>query len=225
MRIIKLILFLLLTSIINISSWAQNTIVVSETIENVGDESGNALRTVIFRADEKAILKAWKSVLKNHEADVKTKGGEMYGTEVLISSISDHKMSVFMKMKDLNKTSKEVFFIFKKTEDILSSGNDISGYTSAKEIILNFATEVSKKATVEYFESERKKLEKLVNEFETLARDKKKSEKDIEVCKESITDNEYKIQENLKNQKIIHEEIEKQKKSLRIARDAKDVFK
>jgi hypothetical protein len=223
MKINKL-LSLMAISVFTFNAVAQKAVTITETTESIGEESGNALRAVIYGADEKTIFKSWKSIMKNHDAIVKTKKNEMYATEVLISSISDHKISVFAKIKDVDRLSKEVLFIFKKTDEIVSSSSDISGYTSAKEMVLTFATAVSKKAAEDFLKDAQKTLGKLEGDYEELTKQKQKAEKEIEECKETITNNEYNIQENIKNQKNKIEEIEKQKVILRKAKYAKEIF-
>ena len=203
---------------------AQKQTTITETSENIADANGNALRVEIFRADTKTILKEWKSKMKNYDGEVKIKKDELTATNVIISLISEHQIKVYAKVKDYTKESKEVFFIFLNGSQAVSSSSDISGYTAAKEIVSNFASELSKEATEKFYEDQDKALNKLQGELKNLIKEKEKAEKEIEDCKDSIKDNEYKIVENKDKQADLVKKIETQKKIVKDAKNNKEVF-
>lgn len=220
---IKTLLILALFCFIQTAN-SQNIITVSQTVESIYNENGSALKATVYRASEKTILKEWKSIMKGYDAVVKVKGEEVYASEVLIGQINSVTIEVFMKVKEISESKHEVSFIFKSGGDYISSSNDISGYTAAEAIVFNFATELSKNATEKYFEEEEKILSGIVNSLEKLVREKKKAEGEIEDCKETIKENEYKIVENKKSQVNTVTLIEEQKKKVRNAKKAKEQF-
>lgn len=202
----------------------QSAIEVVETVESIENVSGNALQTNIFRSNEKDIYKGFKSLLKGYGGSVTQKRDFLLGTEVMINSISDHEIKVYAKLKEVDQKTASLFVIFLKGDTPVSSRSDVSSYTAAKEILLDFSRTHSQKAVDSYYKSEEKKLQSLEKELEYLIKAKQKAEKEIDDCKKSITENEYNIKENIEIQKTINDQIEKQKNTVKSARDEKELF-
>lgn len=224
----KMTIKLLILTIFSLSiqfSFSQNKVDVLESVESIYTETGSALTTRIHRAKEKEILKGWKSIMKDHDGVVKIKGNELHAYEVIIESISSNPIEVFMKVNEITSTESEISVIFKSDGNYVSSKSDISGYTAAESMVSTFALEQSKNATQKFFEKEEKALSVLINNQEKLAREKKKAEKEIEDCKESIKDNEYKLEQNKKDQQTIIKEIEEQKKKVKDAKKEQEKFR
>lgn len=217
----KQILLLLLFPIFG---YAQSPVKVTETIESIESVNGNALQTTIYRSDSKSILKSFKSLLKGYDGDVDQKKDYLIASEVLISSISEHQIKVYAKTKEIDEKSVSLFVIFLNGDSPVSSSNDVSSYTAAKEILNDFSRNQSQQATERYFELEEKKLSDLEKDLENLLKEKKKAEKEIEDCKKAINDNEYKIKENIDNQKKVSGKIATQKDLVKTARNEKELF-
>jgi chromosome segregation ATPase len=202
---------------------AQEVTTVTETIENIGDANGSALRVEINRADERTIAKEWKSVMKDYDGDVNIKGDEIYASEVMISAISEHEIKVFAKISKLNETKKEFTVIFLNGDRAISSESDISGYTAAKDIVMRFAKARSLEATTEYKENQEDALKELEDNLDDLLRDKKRAEDDIEDCKETIKEKEYDLEQNQDKRGELVKQIEEQKKTLKNAKKEVDL--
>ncbi len=219
----KIKLFLLLF-VLPFIAYNQEATAVTETIESIEEVSGSALKSTIYYSNDKSILRAFKNTLKNYNGKVKIKGNELTATEVVITSIADHEIKVYAKVKELNAFAHEVFFIFLDGSNFISSSSDISGYTAAKDIVYNFSNTQNQNSTESHFEKQEKKLSELEEGLNDLVKEKKKAEEEIEDCKELIKDNEYKIKENIDDQERVAKEIEEQKGVVKKARNAKDIF-
>ena len=149
----RIILFTLLLSL-GFTAQAQKGVEVTESTEEINDVNGNALRTIINRADEKTISKEWKKLMKSYKASVKTKGNEVHATEVMVSSISEFPIQVYAQINEISETEMELLVIFMNGDRSISSSSDISGYTAAKKIVEDFALQISNEATSAFFENE-----------------------------------------------------------------------
>lgn len=204
---------------------AQHATKVNETTESISDASGNALTAIIYKSSDKAIAKDWKSLVKDYDdAEVKTKGTDVYATNVLIKEISEHQIKVYSQVKEINDEEHEISVIFMNGDEAISSSNDVAGYTAAKDILYRFANEHSKESTAKFLSLQAKALSKLEKDLKDLKRDKEKAEKEIDDCKKSIKDNEYNLEKNKDEQSDKEKEIDKQKTQVKSAKKTAGIF-
>ncbi len=204
--------------------FAQAEVSISEKQVNIDNVSGNAISSIVYRGEEKPILKHWKSLIKSYDGEVKSGSGYLKANNVVISSISDQPIQVYAAVNPLNDESVEFLAIFLNGDQAISSGNDISGYTAASSIVSNFVLNETQESTLEYFEKQEKQLSSLEGQLKDLIRTKEKKEKEIEDCKELIEDNNYDIKKNQKDQAAINLKIELQKKLAKDAENQKNRF-
>ncbi len=203
---------------------AQESISVSESTANIEDANGNALRTEINRADEKMIIKAWKSLMKDYDGDVDIKGNNILSKEVIISAISERGITVYAQINKLSDTRKEFLVIFLNGDSYISSKNDISSYTAANQIVKDFAQKVSQNATNKHRDLQMSVMKDLTKQLENLKREQKNAEKEIEKAKETIKDKEYELGENEKEQTEMAKKIEQQKELVKNAKNEAELF-
>jgi len=220
----RIILFTLLLGL-GFTAQAQKGVEITESTEEINDVNGNALRTIINRADEKTISKEWKKLMKSYKASVKTKGNEVHATEVMVSSINEFPIQVFAEINEVNDAQMELKVIFMNGDRSISSSSDISGYTAAKKIVEEFAYEISNEATSAFFENEEAKLEDLDSKLEDLKKEKEKAENEIKEAKELINEREYDLKENEKKREETLKSIEAQKQAVKNAKKELEQFK
>ena len=80
----------------------------------------------------------------------------------------------------------------------LNSKKDLSGFTAAKSIVINFANKMSKEATEDYQKDQIKSFEKIQKELESTQKDKEKAEKAVMESKKAIKEAEANIKEKTK---------------------------
>lgn len=225
MKKLSRITLLILLLGLGYNTQAQNGIEITERTEEINDINGNALRTVINRADEKTISKEWKRKMKDYDASVKTKGNEVHATEVNISTISEFPIQVYAEINKIDETQMEFLVLFMNGDRSISSSTDISGYTAAKKILEEFANQLSKEATEEYNEKQISLLEDLQKQLEDLKDNKKDAEEEIKEAKETIKEKEYELAENEKKREETLKKIEAQKQAVKNANKEMDQFK
>ena len=164
------VLFLLFCTIPYFANSQQK---ISETTESIGDLKGNALTIDILRADEKSIQKKWKSIMKSYEGKVKTKGDKIYTSDAKIESISSGNVQINAEIGNEKNGKREFTVIFQSERGAVSSGSDISGYTAAKNIVENFAKDLSLDASNEYKSIQEGALTKLQKEKAHLEKENK----------------------------------------------------
>lgn len=209
------------------TAFAQEVTTVVESIAEIGDENGTVLTTKINRVELKDILKEWKGKMKDYDGDVDIKKEIATAKEVKIESIDVNEIEVVAEVRELSKTQKQFLVMFIKNGVSISSTSDLSAFTAAKNIVRNFANELSKEGTEEYQETQIKALEELEDDLEDTKKDKEKAEEDIEGAKEDIekAKEEIKEAEELikKKNKEISENIKKQEKLLKKVGEQKTV--
>lgn len=220
----RIILFTLLLGL-GFTAQAQKGVEITESTEEINDVNGNALRTIINRADKKTISKEWKKLMKSYKASVKTKGNEVHATEVMVSSISEFPIQVYAQINEISETEMELLVIFMNGDRSISSSSDISGYTAAKKIVEDFALQISNEATSAFFENEEDQLKNLEKKLDDLKAEKKKAEKEIEEAKELIKEREYDLKENEKKREETLKSIEAQKQAVKNAKKELEQFK
>lgn len=223
-KLSKIILVALILGL-GYNAQAQKGVEITESTEEINDFDGNVLRTIINRADEKTISKEWKRKMKSYKASVKTKKNEIHATEVNISTISEFPIQVYAQINEISDSQKEFLVMFMNGDRSISSSSDISGFTAAKQIVKEFAQEISNDATSAFFENQEDELKGLESKLDDLKKEKKKAEKDIEEAKETIKEREYDLSENEKQSKETQKQIEAQKQAVKNAKKELDQFK
>jgi chromosome segregation ATPase len=220
------------------TSFAQEATSVTQTSAEIDDAQGNALRTVINRAEPKTIAKEWKSLIKDYDGDVDIKGEKILAKEVKIDAISGRGLTVYAKTKKLSESSQEFLVMFLNGDMAISSSNDVAGFTAANLIVKEFANRLSKEATANYNEKQisilgerkdemedlKKENEDTKEEIEDAKKEIEDSNEKIEELKEKIKDREYKLEENKKSQAEMGKKIEEQNSTVEKSKKEVELF-
>ncbi len=204
-------IFTLLFIASSISSFAQK-IKVSESKENVGNGSNNALVVTIFEAKEEDVKKEWKSLMKKYNAKVDM-GNEIFADNAKIKSIADNNtIDIYAKTQTKKDGEIELTVAFDLGGAYLNSSDHGSQFKEAKQIVYDFAAKMTKESIDDQLKEAEKILRKFNNQQEDLVKDKTGLEKDIENYKEKIKKAEDDIVKNKGDQENKKKEIETQSK-------------
>ena len=211
---------------------AQEATTVTESIEEIGEENGVVLQTRINRAETKDILKEWKKLMKDYDGDVDIKKNTVKATEVKIESIDPNEIEVIAEVKELSKNTRQFSAMFIKNLTPISSANDISAFTAAKNIVRNFANKMSNEATKNYNEVQLKIFGDINDDLEDAKKEEEKAEEDIKDAKEeikkaeeTIKDRSKELQENRKKQEELQKKLNEQKRTVNEAKKEMELFK
>ena len=158
---------------------------------SIDGASGDAVKVLVNRAEDKDLMDAWRSLMKNYDAeDIKTKRTKGSVTNALIPAISTNKINVYTEVEEESKTALSLSTIFMEGEQNLSTTE------AAKNMMVVLAREVSREATEDYLKEQEKTLSSLQSDLKDLKRNKEKAEKSIEKCKKTINDSEKQLKKN-----------------------------
>lgn len=191
---------------------AQDKIEVKESVEKIGEGHNNALTVMIYEAEDKDVIKAWKQLMKNY--DCKTSGrNDIFADDATIPSISTNTIDVYAS---ISKKGDGIMLVvgFNLGGAYLNSSEHGAAYKAAEKIIYDFAVSITKNAINDKIDKQEKELKKLENEYDELTKEKERLESTIEKCKEKIKEAEEGIKTNIKEQEKTTEAIENQKNNV-----------
>lgn len=216
----------------SISMTAQEATSVIEKVDNIGDETGTVLSTKINRASEKTILKEWKGKMKDWDGDVDIKKSMITSKEVKIEAIDENGLEIIAEVRRSTDQEFEFIAMFIKNGKPVSSDSDISGFAAAKNIVRNFANEVSKEATEVYQKAQLKLFEELEDELENAKKEREKAEEDIKEAEEEIKkaneiikQKKKDLSDNKSSQEHLAKKIAEQEKKVKNANEEMGLFK
>lgn len=205
---------------------AQQKIQVIEVSEKINKVEGNALQVNINNSTDKIVAKEWKKLMKKEKATVKTKKREVYATNATIPSISEYPIQIFAKITtDKKDNSQKLTAIFLNGNIPISKSVDVSGYTAAEKMLVEFATDISKQASLNLLKAEEKKLKSQNKELKNLEKENKKANKTIEKNNKENKKLESTIENNEIQIKKINDEIKSQSSAVKNAKKDVDKYK
>jgi chromosome segregation ATPase len=174
--------------------------IVNTSIESA---SGESVKVLVNRAEDKDLMDAWKSLMKAYDAeDLKTKRKRGSATNVLIPAISTNKINVYAEVDEESKTALSLSSIFVEGE------LNLSATEAAKNMMVVLAREVSREATEDYLKEQEKALSALKSDLKDLKRDKERAEKSIDKCEKTIKESEKQLKKNEKEVVEVQENVE-----------------
>lgn len=212
------LLSLLFFTLTNLNAQVSNQAeIVNTSIENA---SGEAVKVLVNRAEDKDLMDAWKSLMKAYDAeDLKTKRKKGSATNILIPTISTNKINVYTEVEEESKTAISLSTIFMEGEQNLSASE------AAKNMMTVLAREVSLEATEDYLKEQEKALSALKSDLKDLKRNKEKAEKSIEKCEKTIKESEKQLKKNNKELVELQGSVEKLSEELSKTTDNEEMKK
>jgi len=205
-------LIILALAIVPMFAVAQKSIKVSETNDNIGGGSHNAMSVIIYEADEKLVEKEWKHQMKKMHAKVSHKGGEYFGDDAKLSSMGDNTFDIYAKVKKAGDGEVELIVAVDLGGAFMSSNAHGDQFKHIKKMVYEFAVETTKEAIRGQVKEAEKELHHREKDQEGLEKDNEKLHGNIEGWKKDIEKAEKDIEGNLKDQDGKKKEIEEQKK-------------
>lgn len=212
------LLSLLFFTLTNLNAQVSNQAeIVNTSIENA---SGEAVKVLVNRAEDKDLMDAWKSLMKAYDAeDLKTKRKKGSATNILIPTISTNKINVYTEVEEESKTAISLSTIFMEGKQNLSASE------AAKNMMTVLAREVSLEATEDYLKEQEKALSALKSDLKDLKRNKEKAEKSIEKCEKTIKESEKQLKKNNKELVELQGSVEKLSEELSKTTDNEEMKK
>jgi len=209
----KILLIIYSTLFLSAAIYAQRTIKVRETKENIGGGSHTCLSVIIYETTTDAIEKSWEKFMKSYDAKISSKK-EIFADNALIKEISNNTIDVYAKCNPKNEDEIEFLVAVDLGGAFMNQSDHSTQFKTMEKIVKNFA----KQATIDGIENkinaQQKVYDKRTKEMEGLIKEKEKLEKDIENYKEKIRKAEEDIKKNLSDQSSKQKEVDAEKAKL-----------
>lgn len=194
----------------SLSAFAQK-ISVSESTENIGGGSNNALVVTIYENTADEIEKAWRSLMKDYDAKVSSKDG-VFADNAMIKTMGNNSVDIYAKTVKVKDGEVKLIVAYDLGGAYLSSSKHPEQYKEAKRMVNDFAVKMTKEGIGGQLKAAQKVLDKMNDQQQDLVKDQTGLTKDIEDYKAKIKKAEDDIVKNKADQEKKKQEIEAQKK-------------
>lgn len=186
---------------------------VSESVENIGGASHNALAVTLYGVSPSDAEDAFRSFMKTYDGKRSSKNGEIFIDHATIKEMGNNSIDVYGKAIG-KKGNPEIKFIvaFDLGGAYCNSGQHKDQYKGAEKIVKDFALKTTKDAIAENLKAEQKVESKLEDDQKGLEKDNKNLNDDIENYTTKIKKAEDDIVKNKLEQEKKKAAIEAQKK-------------
>lgn len=216
-------LFLLVAVFFTCNILLAQKINVQETNKTIDDINRTGL-AVIIDADNKDVDKAWKKRLKDFGKVSSSRNTyTVEGAE--IPGVTSNPGMVY-SLVDKEKGGTVVFWaIDLGTEFVTSNGRTSGAYSSARQILYDFAASVYRDKISEEIEDAEKALGKTTKDYEKVVKEGEDLADDLEDNKEEKLDLEQKLKENAQEKVQLEKDIEQNKKNQQQAKQEVEKMK
>ena len=157
--------------------------------------------------------------MKDYDAKVSNKKGELFADDATIKKISNNTMDIYCKAENMEDGRARVVVFFDLGGAYLSSSRHPEEFKIAEDIIYAFAIETAQKAVEEQIKEAEKLLKKLGSDQERLVKENEDLNQNIERYKENIIKAEEGVEQNLKDQESKKIEIAGQEEALNMVKE------
>ncbi len=161
-------------------------------------------------ADKQLVEKRVREWLKRFGGKLSARKGELMVNDVIVSSISEHPVDVYARVKGDGERA-FVYVFFDMGGVFLNAGQHPQAWREARKMVDRLGKEIAREALKEIIREEEKKLEGMRKTLEKLETEKNRLEKEIEDCKKTIEENTQRIAENKQEQEELKKQIADQK--------------
>jgi chromosome segregation ATPase len=204
-------IFTLLFASVTVAAFSQK-VKVNESRENIGGGNNNALTVTIYEVSPDDILKEFKGVMKDYDAKVSTKNGELFGDHGLIKKISNNTIDMYAKVEKVKDGESKLIVAFDLGGAFMNSADHKEQYKVAKEIVENFAIKIQKDAIAEQLAAAQKVLDKMSDQQKDLEKKNQNLNDDIKNWQDKIKKAQDDIKQNEQDQVKKKADIEAQNK-------------
>lgn len=185
---------------------------VSESKENIGGGNNNALTITIYEANPDDIIKEFRSIMKDYDAKVSTKGDELFGDNAIIKKMGNNTVDIWAKVVKVKDGESKLIVAFDLGGAFLNSSDHKDKYPVAKEIVENFAIKMQKDAIEEQLAAATKALEKMQDQQKDLEKKNADLKDDIKNYEEKIKKAQDDVKKNEEDQAKKKNDISVQQK-------------
>jgi hypothetical protein len=194
----KKICLLFAFAIVGITVFSQR-IEVKETTGQFRSGNKNSIVTTVYHSDIKTVTKEFTSLLKSYKGKVSSKKGEIFGDDLMITSMSNNTIDVYAIIKETKDGDIEVTAAFDLGGACISSSLNGEQFGRASDIMREFALKITEKGYAGFLKAEEKNLKDTKKEYEKMVDLKKDMIKENENYKKKIEQNEKEIDKLTKN--------------------------
>jgi len=180
---------------------------VRESGIKIGGGFNSAFSINIYESDSKQITKAWSDFMKKNKAKVKS-GNEIVATEVRISKLSELPFNTYAIITNIRDDVFEISVACYLGGAWLSPVYHPAQASVFKEILQNFAMDVTSDALEQQLKMSNKVLKDKENELSGLKNDEKNLENSIAKKRDEIKKTELQIEDKKQDQVKKTKEIE-----------------
>lgn len=211
---------LLALSLLLVGTLFAQKIEVREVSGKFRNGNQNALSTTVYHCELKVVQKKFEGLLKSYKGKTSTKKKELFGDDLLITSVSNNSIDVFAYFIEGKTGEVEVVAGFDLGGAFLSSSLHQEQFVRVSQIMREFALKLTEEAYADYLKGEEKAVKSAVKEHEKMLKTKTDLEKQNQDFKKKIEQNEKeveklgkKIDEDAAKLKEMQSEFDKLKKS------------
>jgi len=198
-------LFLIaLLTIATLANAGKNKVLETNYKFTIGSKT--ALSTYIHEATLKDVEKAWKDIMKDAKAKIKSKKDELHADDAILPSITTHPMDIYAAFVE-DKNGVAVYITVDFGGAFISSTSHPKEYQDLSSLLSDFGYNQTKIAIDEKLSNAEKELKKIEDDYEKEMKNEQSMKDDIEKLKDKIS----KSKDEQENQKAA---IEAQKKLL-----------
>jgi chromosome segregation ATPase len=158
---------------------------------------------MVHETPQNTVEKEWKSFMKKNDGKLSAERGEIVAHNVVIKKLGPYAVTVYARIEKTDEAVKVIVAVAPE-----------SNTAGMKDIIEDFARELTK----ESFEEQQKEAERVLESAERnlarLERDNSDLHNDINRCNEKIKEAEADIKENLKAQEEAKNAVDVKRKTL-----------
>ncbi|HXB11320.1 MAG TPA: hypothetical protein VNZ45_04995 [Bacteroidia bacterium] len=193
--------------------WAQK-IRVSESRENIGGGSHNALTVAVYGVDAKEVEKEWKSKMKDYNAKkISDNKGEMFADNTTIKEMGNNTIDIYTRIVD-KKGEVDLVVAFDLGGAFLNSSEHKDKYQIAEKILHDFAVKITKDAIDYQMKTQQKALEKLNGQQKDLVKENTNLNTQITDYQAKIKKDQDAIVKNKDDQAAKQKEIAQQQQTV-----------
>ena len=209
----KTTVMLLLFAGLSSALWAQK-IRVSESRDNIGGGSHNALTVQVYGVDAKEVEKEWKSKVKDYNPKkVSDNKGEIFADNAVIKDMGNNTIDIYARIVD-KKGEVDLVVAFDLGGAFLNSSDHKDKYQIAEKILHDFAVKITKDAIESQLKTQQKALEKLNGQEKDLVKQNTNLNTEITDYQAKIKKNQDAIVKNKDEQAAKQKEIAQQQQTV-----------
>lgn len=181
-------------SLLLVSTVFAQKIEVREVSGKFRNGNQNALSTTVYHCELKAVQKKFESLLKSYKGKTSTKKKELFGDNLLITSVSNNSIDVFAYFIEGKNGEVEVVAGFDLGGAFLSSSMHQEQFIRVSQIMREFALKMTEEAYADFIKGEEKAVKEAAKEHDKMLKTKKDLVQQNQDFKKKIEQNEKEIE-------------------------------